>query len=244
MIALLRVELRRVLSRRLVRVTGLLGLGGLVLAAVIAPGNDLTRSDIPGMVAGVTVPLAVAAWIVGASFVGADWHTGFLTTTLTWEPRRVRLFLAKATVVVAFCAAAFVAFQALLGLAVLPSTRVIPGPPDEGWFRLAVGYMGRGALLASMAAVFGFSIASVARNTAGALGLAFGYMVVIEGLLVGLVPGIHRWLLLPNAIHLVSGEDNVIVSGRTTVEAGLILLAYAATALVAATAWFRARDVT
>lgn len=38
--------------------------------------------------------LIIAGFMVGASAVGADWQAGFIPTLLTWEGRRVSVFLA------------------------------------------------------------------------------------------------------------------------------------------------------
>ena len=34
--------------------------------------------------------------VLGASLMGADWGAGTMTTLLTWEPRRIRVFLTRA----------------------------------------------------------------------------------------------------------------------------------------------------
>lgn len=45
-------------------------------------------------------PLAGLGWgfLIGASFVGADWSSGWMKTFLTWECRRFRVWASKATV--------------------------------------------------------------------------------------------------------------------------------------------------
>src|SRR5205823_7441747 len=57
----------------------------------------------------------------------------------------------------------------------------------------------RGAALVGMAAAVGAAIASLGRNTSAALGAAFGYLVVLEGILRGWKPWTQRWLLGNNA---------------------------------------------
>jgi ABC-2 type transport system permease protein len=70
---------------------------------------------------GVTVPIAMLAFFLGASFMGAEWQKGTMTTTLTWENRRWAVFGAKAVVVIIGSLALFVVLQALLALFLLPS---------------------------------------------------------------------------------------------------------------------------
>ena len=47
---------------------------------------------------------AIIAWLLGSSLIGAEWRTGSMATLLTWEPRRIRVTMAKAfaAVVAAF----------------------------------------------------------------------------------------------------------------------------------------------
>ena len=47
---------------------------------------------------------AIIAWLLGSSLVGAEWRSGSMATLLTWEPRRIRVTMAKAfaAVVAAF----------------------------------------------------------------------------------------------------------------------------------------------
>lgn len=125
MIALLAVEVRRLLARRLVRLAGLLAALGIAVAGIAVAANAdefFTSGNLPGILAGTTVPLVLAAWVIGASSIGAEWHSGAMATTLTWEPRRFRLISAKLLAVVGLAFVFTVTFQALLTLALLPST--------------------------------------------------------------------------------------------------------------------------
>jgi hypothetical protein len=251
------VEVRRLLARRLVRLFGLLAVLGIAIAGLIvlakAPaGFDV--HDFRGVFAGTTAPLALAAWVVGASFVGAEWHAGTMAMTLTWEPRRTRLLLAKLVAVVVFAFVATVVAQALLGLALTPGA--LRSPPDpllticpdcvsEGAsLGAAAAIVLRGAALSSVLAALGFALASVGRNTAASVGVGFGYLLVVEGLLAGLVSWLRPVLIAPNAIVFVGGEPLPEVGLRSATAAGLLLAAYAVGGVVAAAALFRARDVT
>ena len=255
MIALLAVELRRLLARRLVRVLGLLTVLSVVVAGiwvfVRAPSNFGLHS-LRDVFAGTTAPIALAAWVVGASAVGAEWHTGSMTTTLTWEPRRIRLLLAKAAAVVVFAVIATVAVQALLGSALAPAALKGPdvqacfGPcgPRPGWFPSAAGIVLRGAALSAVLAAIGFSIASIGRNTAASVGVGFGYLLVVEGLLAALVHWLRPVLITPNAVAFVGGAPLGEMGLSSPGAAGVLLAAYAVGALLAALALFRVRDVT
>lgn len=68
-------------------------------ARVGTSGTDDRRFelvDLKGALQGVTAPLVIVAWLLGASAIGADWQSRTLTTLLTWEPRRARVLATKA----------------------------------------------------------------------------------------------------------------------------------------------------
>jgi hypothetical protein len=87
-------------------------------------------------------------------------------------------------------------------------------------------------------------VASIGRNTAAALGIGFAYFLVIENVVGSFLEDFRRWLILGNAIVLVSGEDSGgEVIGRSVVVAALYLTAVGIGLLAVATAVFRRRDV-
>jgi hypothetical protein len=248
--ALIGTEIRRILARRLVRLAALLALMGIVTAGLVLSfqaDETFTLTGFSDILKGTTVPLVLASWLLGASSIGAEWRAGTVTTALTWEPRRVRLLVAKAVAATILAVVLTVTVQALLVAAMLPAAffQGTTAGADAAWFRELVGVVVRGALLAGVGGAIGFSIAAVGRNTAFALGVGFVYLAILEGnLLGGLFPGLRRWLLVGNAIVLVSGEQNAEIVGRSVVGAGLLLAVYSIGAVMIAIAFFRARDVT
>jgi hypothetical protein len=197
---------------------------------------------------GTSVVVAALGLVLGASFIGAEWHWGTIATLLTWEPRRVRVLLVK----VAVCAAAtfvlFLAVQAVLGLVLglVAATRgTTEGTGTAAWYRSVGGVAVRSAALGAFAAAVGLAIATVGRNTAAALGVGFVWFGVVEGIVRGLRPGWQRWLVGDNATTFLTGTDRGYPAlHRTTTSSGLLLLAYAACLGAVAVAWFRARDLT
>ena len=95
-----------------------------------------------------------------------------------------------------------------------------------------------------LGAAIGFAIASVARNTAAALGVGFGYTIVVENLVRGLRPHWTRWLLGDNAVVFITRTSDGMPFHRSAVWAGVLLAVYAGALVVAALFVFRARDVT
>ncbi len=198
-------------------------------------------------VMGVNILLMLLLGLIGASMIGAEWHAGTVTTLLTWEPRRIRVLVAKALAVALFAFFASVLLQALLGLALLPAGE-FRGTMDgvgSAWLRDVTGVVLRGGVLAALAAVGGLAVASIARNTAFAIGVAFAWLAVIEPIIRGLRPRWEPWLLASNAARFIAGPvENVPLPARSTLMAGLVVAIYSGALLVAAIGAFRARDVT
>jgi ABC-2 type transport system permease protein len=196
---------------------------------------------------GTGAMLIVLLAVLAASFVGAEWHAGTITTLLTWEPRRVRVFLAKLVTAAAFAFVAFLVVQAVIAAALLPAALVrgTTSGADAEWLRSIVGLELRAAAVAAMAATMSLALASLGRNTAAALGVGFGYFTVLEPLLRGLRPGWQPWFLFDNvATFLLAEPPELAGPGRSPTAAALVLAAYAGAVALVAVAAFRRRDVT
>jgi ABC-type transport system involved in multi-copper enzyme maturation permease subunit len=202
--------------------------------------------SLKGILQGTTAPLVVVAWLIGASVIGSDWQSRTITTILTWEPRRARVLLAKAVACIVVASVFAVVAQVVLAASLLPAA-YLHGTTEGtggGWLGSVVGVLGRGTALVAIATAVGFSVASIGRNTAAALGIGFAYFLVIENVVGNFLEDFRRWLVLGNAIVLVSGENSGgEVSGRSVVAAGLYLTAVGIVLLAAATTVFRRRDV-
>jgi ABC-type transport system involved in multi-copper enzyme maturation permease subunit len=244
---LLASEFRRFRSRRLVK-----ALVALELLAIVATGvivlltQEYDLVGLPDVLMGTSLVLVSVAWVLGASAIGADWHAGHVTTILTWEPRRGRVMLAK---IVASLTSVFVVsltIQALLGAALAAAAAGAGSTTgaDAAWLAESAGVALRVALLSTIFAAFGFGLASAGRNTAVALGVGFGYLVIVENLVRGLRPQWTPWLLTDNAgLFIVDSPFDFPLLGRSTVGAGLYLAAVGAVLLLAAAGLFRTRDV-
>jgi ABC-type transport system involved in multi-copper enzyme maturation permease subunit len=209
------------------------------------------RFDLSGLrdiFLGTSFVVSALGLVIGASFIGAEWHWGTIGTLLTWEPRRTRVLLVKLLACMAATFALFLAIQAVLGLVLwlVAATRgITEGTGSASWFRSVAGVVVRSAALGAFSAAVGVAIATVGRNTAAALGVGFVYFGVVEGLIRGLRPAWQRWLVGDNATLFLTGIDNRFPPlGRTMTSSGLLLLAYAAGLIAIALAWFRARDLT
>jgi len=201
---------------------------------------------LPDVLMGTSLVLVSVAWILGASSIGADWHAGHVTTILTWEPRRGRVMLAKIAASLASVFVVSLVVQALLGaaLAVAAAVAGSTAGADAAWLAESAGVALRVALLSTIFAGFGFGLASAGRNTAVALGVGFGYLVIVENLVRGLRPQWTPWLLTDNAgLFIVDSPIDFPLLARSTVGAGLYLAVVGAVLLLVASGLFRTRDV-
>jgi ABC-type transport system involved in multi-copper enzyme maturation permease subunit len=186
-------------------------------------------------------------WLLGASLVGAEWHAGTMATLLTWEPRRVRVLLAKLIAAGALAFTLAVGLQLLLGVTLLPAglLRGTTQGIDADWMRSLSGVGLRAAAVSLVGALIGFSIAAMSRNTAAALGVAFGYFAIVENAIRGLRPRWTPWLLGDNiAVVITNQPQNFPLVDRSTVGAATLVACYTLTLVVVAVATFRRRDIT
>ena len=301
MIALLGVEWRRVLARRLVRVSAALAVLAVLAAGAITflvsrdtdaaslaqaqaarqvevqrcitgqlegvpadvpadhraefceqgfipPVQDrrFHYEHLPEILVGTSGFAIILGWLLGASLVGAEWHAGTMATLLTWEPRRVRVLAAKLVAAGTLVFALTVVLQLLLGAALLPAglLRGTTDGIDSDWLRSLSGVGLRVAAVSVVGATLGLSIATLGRNTAAALGIAFGYLAVVENAIRGLRPNWSPWLLGDNIIVVITNQtQNTPLAGRSALEAATLVACYTLALLAAALFAFRRRDI-
>ena len=205
-------------------------------------------TDTLDAVKGFIVFGALLGFLLGASAGGAEWAAGTLQALLFWEPRRIRVMVAKAIALAGVVAGLGVIGQVftVAGSWLLTITRgTTDGYTSDAW-RQILGAQGRGLALLVLAAITAFSVSSLTRHTTAALGAAFAYLVIAEPLLLWWKPGLLRYLFGPNLGALIDGrlkdDDSGIVI--TAGSAGLMMGLYALGLLAIATTLFQRRDVT
>lgn len=120
--------------------------------------------------------VALAAFLVAGSFIGAEYTTGSIANWLTFLPRRGRVFAAKLATVVAFSVLASALASAFVIAAAVVLARLYAVPATGLSAALALG--ARGLLAAVALATLGFCIGLVSRHTAAAIGVLVGYLFV------------------------------------------------------------------
>ncbi len=177
------------------------------------PSRSYFDTDAFETVAGVAVPLALLALVMGASFVAAEFSTGAIGNWLTFAPRRGRVYASKLTAAaVGVVPAAVVALVVLLGgtwsaFAVHDARQA----PENHWDddRRTVADVlelgGRIAALVVGVALAGAALGFLLRHTAAVLGTIVGWAAVVEGYVGMTFDGVRPYLLSLNVQAWVNG---------------------------------------
>ncbi|WP_431909436.1 ABC transporter permease subunit [Micromonospora carbonacea] len=160
------------------------------------------RASFEEMIVTFTAILALLGFVVGASFVGAEWSSGGMMNLLLWRPQRLTVLLTKLaallTGLVAVALAAAVVWTA--GFWAVGTLRGTTAKMTAGvWQSFALTGL-RGLVLIVVAAAVGFALASLGRHTAMALGGAIGAVVVGQfglGIVMSMAGArfVEAWLL-------------------------------------------------
>lgn len=165
---------------------------------------DLEDSAAAGAL-GFGAAAAVLAFLIGATWIGAEWSSRSIVALLFWVPRRMQVMGTKLGVLV-LGAAAFGVVAQLAWLAMAGILRALVGTgdrlPDEFWAEL-LATQGRSVLLVVLAALGGFGLTNLVRNTGASLGIGFVYFAIIETAVGAFRPTWQPWLLTNNAAGLV-----------------------------------------
>lgn len=214
------------------------------------------EQDLPLGAVAVAVTTAALAFLVGATFVGAEWSSRSMVALLFWEPRRTRVLAVKVAVLAAACAALSVAGQLLwwgTG-ALMGSTLGTTGPLRDGWYADLLALQARAGVLVVLACLLGFAISNLARGTGAALGVGFVYFAVVETAVRVVRPAWQEYLLTDSAAALMAEGghriylfDEVAQTQRELVvgnlQGGLVLGLAAAALLAVGTLLFVRRDL-
>ncbi len=218
--------------------------------------------DLGSALGGRGLPLALVVAglmvIIGGTFAGGDWSSGSIATQLLFEPRRNKVWLAKAGAVTV--SSAVVATVVLAGfwlaLFALAEARGISVPATD--VDHVLWHVVRAVGLATGAALGAFALTMVFRHTVATMALLFVYAVGGE-IVVNLLPlqGSGRWSVGNNAygwlatrhryfdatIECTPGERCGSMQLMTHLESGLFLGALLIVAVMVSVVWFRRRDV-
>ncbi|RBY85690.1 ABC transporter permease subunit [Blastococcus sp. TF02A-30] len=182
---------------------------------------DLEQSASGGAM-GFGAAAAALAFLIGATWIGAEWSSRSVVALLFWVPRRMQVMGAKVTVLAVAAAALGVAAQ-LGWLAMAWILRIAVGTDDplpSGFWGDLLATQGRCVLLVVFAALAGFGLANLIRNTGAALGVGFVYFAIVENAVRVMRPEWQPALLTNNAAALVApGGLRIVDYENFTVDA-------------------------
>lgn len=208
---------------------------------------------------------AMVGFLLAATFIGAEWSSKNLVAWLLWEPRRLRVMSAKLLALLSSVLIFAVLAQVLwFGVAkALVHYRGLPvsslGPPAAHFWSHVVNAQARAALLVLITALVGFGLASLMRNSAAALGVAFVYFAVVENVIRWLNPDLQPYLFTTNVGAWIA-NNGLTVFGKavynqrfggvvpreihiSNLHGALTLLIFAGIVTVAAVTTFARRDI-
>ena len=148
---------------------------------------------------------AVLAFVGGATWIGAEWSSRSLVALLFWVPRRLQVMGTKIAVLV-LAAALFGLLAQVCWLALAGLLHVVAGQGSiatGGFWEELLGVQARGVLLVVLAALGGFGLTNLVRNTGAALGIGFVYFAIVEPAVGLFAASSQPWLLSNNVIGLL-----------------------------------------
>jgi ABC-2 type transport system permease protein len=162
----------------------------------------------PNVVVGLVVAVSLLGFVIGTSFIGAEWASGTMASLLTWEPRRIRVLLAKlaAPIVVLIAVGAVAIGLGLAGSWLIAATRGTTAATTSHAVNVMIARGARGLLLVGLLTGAGAAIAGFTRHTVAALVATVAYLIIVENILRHLEPGWERWFLTPNAAAVLTGK--------------------------------------
>jgi ABC-2 type transport system permease protein len=205
-------------------------------------GFDATQNSILGLA--LLGQLVIV--VFGALMITSEYSTGMVRTSLTVMPRRGTLYAAKAAVfaavslVVSFVTSFGTFF---LGRVLLASTHAGASLSQPGVLRSLVV----SALYVEVCGLFAFGIGALVRNTAAALTLAFGFLVLLSELIRTLPVFLHndltRWVPGGDAINSMTATIGGQIPHTFSAWGELAVFAgYAALLLLLGAVQFARRD--
>jgi ABC-type transport system involved in multi-copper enzyme maturation permease subunit len=215
---------------------------------------------IPDAATGIGFAVAAVMFLLGATWIGAEWSTRSMMALLFWEPRRMKVAAVKLGVLIGGVAIIAFAVQLLwLGAGfAIAATKGTTATSPHFWNDL-VALQGRAVLLAVFSSVGGFALANLLRNTGAALGIGFVYFAILETAIRVLKPAWQEWLITDNTLALITrggwriyiydqgspfggGNEREILLSNTH---GATVLAVAVGVVLVAGIWsFKRRDLT
>ena len=192
--------------------------GVLAVAVLVGLGLLLFPPDDPGRYAStpsfaMNIVLTIAAIVLGVWFATLESSAGTWQRTLTAEPDRNKVLLAKLTVLLlALVGLGLVAVGATIGLSDLAASRAAADADDGDVARQVAAVLPP----AIAAGVVGFGFGLLTGSMGGGIAIAFAFVFVLDGFLTQ-VPFLEEW-----TFGQVTAELQARIAGDGTAEHALV----------------------
>jgi hypothetical protein len=166
------------------------------IAAQFGNDLDIREEREEGGALAVLLLVGLLMLLVGTTFAGHDWNTGSMSNQLLFEPRRARVWAAKAVAVALLASAVTLVVSAAYwsGIWTTVAVRDLPIPNHA----VAAGYkqVVLAAVFAAACAVFGYALTMLLRSTVATMGLLFAvmFLAVVTTGLFGFDSGLERFM--------------------------------------------------
>jgi ABC-2 type transport system permease protein len=248
MIRLVRAELAKLRTTRLLYgvAAAMVAFGILTVVANITSAGQqgsppLTADDLPALVAAPATMLAGAALLLGILGIAGEFRHHTITQTFLTTPDRGRVVAAKlaaCTLVSIAVAVLTLAVTTAVALSWLSAKGLSVSVLDDRLGRVLAGTL----LATGLCGLAGVGVGALVRNQVAALVGVLVWVVVVEGLLLGLLnaPGLGKWLPSAAAAALTNPSGGHLSS----LAGGLLFAAYGLAFAVVGTRFVIRRDVT
>ncbi|GAW49647.1 MULTISPECIES: ABC transporter permease subunit [unclassified Nocardioides] len=171
---------------------------------------SLARERTGGAGMGVVAVLTAILLVAATTFVGHDWASGSMSNQLLFEPRRGRIWTAKALAVtlVSLLTAAVVSTAYWLSMWMTMKVRDLP--IVDGSLTDSLAYGLRGAGFAAAAALGGYALTMLFRSTVATIGVLF-VVSIAGGLLIALLGLSEHWQPQKNVAAIVKNGTTYYV---------------------------------
>ncbi len=174
---------------------------------------------IPTLLQAASYFLLFAGFLIGASFVAAEFSSGAIGNWLTFEPRRIRVYGSKLIAAGLWFVPVGLLVTGVVVLGTYLITAQLGSTAGTDWSKV-VGLMARVVTTTAMGAVLGAVVGFVLRHTAAAIGLVMGYLVLVEAVFGNFLQSAQPWLLGRNFDAFVLHDTKYFLNKCTTDASG------------------------
>jgi ABC-2 type transport system permease protein len=192
------IKLRTLRSTILTLVTSVILIVGLGILFCVLQSANVPAGNPAGLSLRGVYLAQLAIGVLGVLLITGEYSTGMIKASLTLVPQRLPVLWAKLAVfaLVAFVTSTFAAFAAFLGGQAALSARHLAGASlsDPSVLRAVVG----AGLYLAAAGLLGMALGFVIRNTAGAVSVLFGLLIMLpvaaQALPASWIPHVYPYL--------------------------------------------------